>query len=512
MGGKGSGGTGAGGGPELSSVDLAGAPIYTRVQRLTVTQWENAVTDILRFKERHDLSAQFVPAVLGVTAFNNNELVLFVDSRGFADFEAGAEAAAAIATGSAEALAALYDGDDGPGFVKTFGRRAFRRPLTLEEESKYQTVFALGEKLYGAGFANGAALVIRAMLESPHFLYRTELGAAGDPLNAYELASKLSFWLLGTTPSDSLLDAAAAGKLAGSDDLEATARAMLDDPRAALQMRDFHTQLLRFPSFETISKVGVPEYTTALNAELTLTTDAFFDHVFEENLGLREILTSPEGYVSPGLAPLYGLAPARGLELRNLSPARSGYFMQIPYLMLWGNNAQSNPIQRGRALEAALLCAPPRPPSPEIPPIPDPVPGLTTRQQVTRLTSACGGACHSVYMDPLGFAFEAFDGMGRERTLDNGQPVDTTGSYPFAEGVKNFADANELMKIMATSPQVHTCYSKSVTGFALGRDLVEGDRPLLESLAKVSLSKSLKEVVVALVRNPAFRNRKDGQP
>ena len=506
---------GTGGIEERSSVDLTGTPIYTRVQRLTNQQWENAVTDILRFPERHQLSADFTPPLSGVTTFDNNEQVLFVDSPRFADFEAGAEAAAAIATGSPEALAALYTGDDAAGFVRALGRRAFRRPLSAEEEVKYQDVFALGERLYGAGFANGAALVIRAMLQSPHFLYRTELGPAGDPLSPYELASKLSFWLLGTTPSDSLLDAAAAGKLATDDELVAAARQMLEDPRALAVMRDFHGQLLHVAALESLTKSGAPEYDPSLNAELALASNAFFDFIFAQNLGLREFLTSKQAYLSPGLAPFYGVAaPATGPDLGDVGPSRSGYFMQLPFLMLWSQNTEPDPISRGSQLEKALLCGPPRPhpAGAVIPPLPPLALGQTNRQRVSQFTASCGGACHGVYIDPLGFALESFDGLGRQRELDNGQPIDTSGSYPLAEGVRPFADGNELMRVLADSAQVHTCYSQRVTGYALGRDLVESDRPLLESLGRVSQSQSLKELIVALVRDATFRTRKDGLP
>ncbi|HWA71390.1 MAG TPA: DUF1592 domain-containing protein [Polyangiaceae bacterium] len=510
--GSGTGGTGTGGGPELSAVFLDGTPIYTRVQRLTNAQWENAVTDILRFTQRHELSARFVPPPSGLTTFDNNEKVLFVDLPNFVDFESGAEAAAAIATSSAEALAALDTGDDAAGFVRVLGRRAFRRPLTADEETKYQTIFSFGERLYGAGFANGAALVIRAMLESPHFLYRSELGPAGDPLSPFELASKLSFWLLGTTPSDSLLDAAAAGKLASNQGLEATAREMLDDPRAVEVMRDFHGQLLHVESFLTIQKVGAPEYDAAINPEFARASNAFFDLVFQKNLGVRELLTWKQAYVGPGLAPFYGLDPPAGLELRDLDSSRSGYFMQVPFLMLRGQNTESAPVERGYQLVQTMLCGALGVPGAHVPPLPPLMPGQTNRQRMSELTQNCGGACHTAYIDPLGFAFENFDGLGRNRETDNGQPVDTSASYPFAEGSQAFADGNELMKIMAGSAQVHTCYSKNVTGYALGRDLVESDRPLLESLGKVSLSESLKEMVVALVRDPAFRTRKEGQP
>ncbi|HET7539976.1 MAG TPA: DUF1592 domain-containing protein [Polyangiaceae bacterium] len=506
------GGGFAGDGTELSYVDLTGTPIYTRVQRLSNRQWENAVGDILRLQQPHALSAAFTAPVSGSTTFDNNEQVLFVDQPRFIDFETGAEAAAAMATGSPEALAALYTGSDAAGFVRVFGRRAFRRPLTGDEETKYQNMFALGERLYGAGFANGAALVIRAMLESPQFLYRTELGPAGDRLSPYELASKLSFWLLGTTPSDELLDAAAAGKFANDDELETAAREMLEDPRALSVMRDFHGQLLRVPLFRSIEKPGVTEFDRAINAELTLASNAFFDFVFEQNLGLRELLTSKQAYVGRGLGPFYGVgAPSSGLALFDLGPSRTGYFMQVPFLMLWGVGAEPSSIERGIQLEATLLCGPQRSPQAAIPPVPPIKPGQTNRQRITELDSSCGGLCHR-YIDPLGFAFENFDGLGRKRESDNGFPVDTTGSYPLAEGVASFADGTELMKLLADSTQVHTCYSKHVTSYALGRDLTESDRSVLESLAKVSRAHSLKELVVALVRDPAFRTRKDGQP
>jgi len=496
---------------EASYVALTGAPIFTRVHRLTNRQWENAVTDILRFKQRHDLASTFAAQPLGYTAFDNNELVLFVDGQRFTDFESGAEAAAAIATGSAEALAALYPGDDAAGFVRALGRRAFRRPLTAEEETKYQNIFAKGESLYGAGFANGASLVIRALLESPHFLYRTELGEAGAPLTAYELASKLSFWLLDTTPSDSLLDAAAAGKLAETEQIVATARGMLEDPRATAVMRDFHGQLVHVANFDSLSTNNTPEYDPSITPDLALTANAFFDLIFVQNLGLREFLTSKQAYVTPGLAPFYGLdAPKKGLELRDMGPARSGFFMQVPYLMLGGIGLGTNPIMRGLRLERAMLCGPQQPPPTDvvIPPVPEPVMGQTTRERVVQLNGACGSSCHR-YIDPLGFALENFDGLGRTRATDGGRAIDTSGTYPFVDGVHAFADGNELMTIMANNAQVQTCYAKQLTSYAFGRDLVESDRRLLDSLAKVSGSHSLKELIIALVKNPAFRNRKD---
>ena len=119
------------------------------------------------------------------------------------------------------------------------------------------------------------------------------------------------------------------------------------------------------------------------------------------------------GFVGPGLATLYGLeAPSNGLQERELGPARLGYFMQVPFLLLTGTNRVPNPIQRGLALNGDVLCMRlPAPPS-SIPPIPAPTPGETNRERITALTAGCGD-CHRVFVDPLGFAFEGFDGMGQ---------------------------------------------------------------------------------------------------
>ncbi len=349
-----SGSAGSGGQPTgPSTISLDGSPVYARVQRLTNAQWERAVTDVLRFASPANLSQGFATPTLPDTDFANNEKRLFVDRQAAIDLEVGAEAAAAIATGSAEALARLYPGTDAEGFVRALGRRAFRRPLTPAEVTKYQGVFTLGENLYGAGFANGAGLVIRAMLQSPSFLYRSELGATGAPLDGYEVASKLSFWLLGTTPSDDLLDAAAAGELDSVGGVERVARAMLERPAAVDIMRDFHGQLYHLDRYDDFAREGVP---ASVTAELAEASTRFFDDVFARGEGLRAILTSTRAFVGPGLASSYGVdPPPLAIEARVLDASRIGYFMQVPFLLL--NALPDGPatIRRGVAAERRRL-------------------------------------------------------------------------------------------------------------------------------------------------------------
>lgn len=497
-------------------MSLEGAPIYTRFMRLTNEQWQRSVQDILGLTELPGASRGFERPVAGTTDFANNEHVLGVTNALWEAYQLAAEQAAELATGSSTALSALYSDTDGAGFVRKLGRRAFRRPLSTAEEQSYGALFAMGETMSGDGtaFAKGASLVIRALLQSPHFLYRTELGAEGAPLSGYEVASKLSFWLLGTTPDDALLDAAGAGQLDTPEGAAERATQMLARPEPVATMQEFHRELLRFDLYSTLSKVGVADYTEALNGELEQSSYRFFDRIFEQDLGLREILTSTVGYVGPGMAAIYGVpAPASGMEERDLGPARAGYFAQLPYLALHAFNEQPDPIHRGLTINLDFLCADPGDPIANLPPVPPLMPNQTNREMISMLTEGCGYQCHTYYINPLGFAFERFDGMGKLRDMDNGKPIDTRAAYPFAEGLKEFADSAELMQIMAESKQAHACYAKKIASFALQRDIVESDLPMLDAMTAVSMAGgSLKHVMVALVKDPAFRTRQGAMP
>jgi len=344
------------------------------------------------------------------------------------------------------------------------------------------------------------------MLQSPKFLYRSELGAAGAPLDGYEVASKLSFWLLGTTPTDNLLDAAAAGALDSSAGVESAARAMLEASDAVAVMRDFHGQVYRL---DAAVEPGVP---ASLKPELTEASYRFFDAVFADGEGLREILTSSRGFVGPGLASSYGISPVPSqIEEYALGPSRIGTFMQVPFLVQGSRDDGPDTIARGAAIANEVLCLGLPAHAAPAPTLPALTAGQSDRARVQAATASCTG-CHTDYVDPLGFAFEGLDGLGAQRTVDNGVAVDTSGSYLSGSVARPFADAPALMRLLADDTQAHTCYAKMLTGYALQRDLVEADRPLLQALAAVSRAQSLKEMVVSLALNPAFRSRPAGAP
>ena len=220
------------------------------------------------------------------------------------------------------------------------------------------------------------------------FLYRSELGATGAPLDGYEVASKLSFWLLGTTPSDDLLDAAAAGELDSVGGVERVARAMLERPAAVDIMRDFHGQLYRLDRYDDFAREGVP---ASVTAELAEASTRFFDDVFARGEGLRAILTSTRAFVGPGLASSYGVdPPPLAIEARVLDASRIGYFMQVPFLLL--NALPDGPatIRRGVAVSNDVLCASVAGHAAPFPSLMALAPGHTNRERVEALTERCG--------------------------------------------------------------------------------------------------------------------------
>lgn len=500
------------GGP--GTVAMPGMPIYSRFLRLTNTQWENSVRDILKLSAPTGQSEQFLHAVAGTTDFDNNERVVVVNNDNWSDFQLAAEAMAAKVTASDQALQAVVATTDVNTFVKTLGRRAFRRDLSADEVSAYAALHAKGATFSGSqsAFLKGAALVISAMLQSPYFLYRTELGDDGAPLTGSEMAAKLSLWIRDSTPTDAMLDAAAKGSFDSPDGAASQAQAMLEEPAALDSIRRMHTQLYKLELLDTITKDKVQGYSDGLKDEFSSAASSFFDFIYSQNLGVKDILTSDVGFAGPLMAALYGVkVSGKGVQQVTLSD-RAGWYSQAPFLTQWAINNDPDSVHRGVRINLDTLCLELGPPATVLPAVPALEPNQSNRQRYETLTGTCGKPCHTTYINPLGFAFEDFDGVGRYRTTDNGQPVDTTGSYPFAEGEAAFGNSAELMQVIANGKQAHQCWSKKMASYALERDLVDAERPLVEELGAVSQASggSLKQVMLALVKTKAFRTHVGG--
>lgn len=521
----GTGGSSGSGGATASTpgtLDLRGSPTYYRFVRLTNEQWSNSVRDLLAIAAPTDIAANFHASPSGDDHdFANNEQNLDIDNPKWQDFQGASETLAAQVTASDAALAKVYSGTDAAGFISAFGRRAYRRVLTTAEKSTYMTLFSSGSTLTrsGSAFAKGASLVIRAMLQSPYFLYRSELGATGQPLAAYEVAAKLSLWLRNTTPNDALLDSAGGtGKLDTADGAAAMAKTMLDEQTASTVMRKFHGDFLHLDMYATLTKSGVSNFNAAVAPELTESSYLFFDKIFSKG-GVKDIYLSTTGFVGPNMASLYGsgvTAPSSGYTEQTLGANRVGFFTQLPYLMYWGRNADPDSIHRGVRLNIDAMCALLGPPANTPPMLLPKQAGETNRTNVDKTTSGCGQACHNEMINPIGFAFEHFDGMGQYRDTEKditgaALPIDSHGSYAFIDGTKTYAGAPELMQILASGQQAHMCYAKKLASFAMQRDVIVDDMPLLTTLATSSISSgSVKQIILDLVKQNTFRTRFGG--
>ena len=530
----GSGGTpgtsGTGGDPGMGPstpavLDLRGSPLYLRFVRLTNEQWSNSVRDLLAITAPTDIAANFHATASGDQHdFANNEAFLDIDGPKWQDFQGASETLAAQVTASDTLLAKIYTGTDAAGFISAFGRRAYRRPLTAAEKSTYMTLFSSGSTLMGSrsAFAKGASLVIRAMLQSPYFLYRSEVGTTGQPLSAYEMAAKLSLWLRNTTPNDALLDSAGGtGKLDTADGAVAVAKTMVEEPTATTVMRKFHGGYLHLDLYANLTKdaAKAPTFKVAIAPELVESSYLFFDKIFSKG-SVKDIFLSTTGFVGPNMAAVYGsgvTAPSSGYTEQSLGTNRVGFFTQLPYLMYWGRNAEPDSIHRGVRLNVDVLCATLGPPAAVIPEIPPLQPGQTNRQRIDTLTGTCGQSCHNDMINPLGFAFEHFDGMGQYRDMEkdiNGAPlpIDSSGTYAFTDGTKSYSGAPELMQVLANGQQVHMCYAKKLASFAMQRDVIVDDMPLLTTLATTSVSSSgsVKQMILDLVKQNTFRTRFGG--
>jgi hypothetical protein len=501
---------------ELPSVALSGKPIRSRLVRLTHGQWEHSVRDVLRLDADPGLSSSFTGDPPNGT-FSNNERALAVTPNLQLDYRRAAEELSQRVTRDPAALARVYPEADSGSFIAAFGRRAYRRELDSDERARYQAIYDQGPSIVasGDGRADGAALVIEAMLQSPHFIYRTELGDDGAALSGYEIASKLSFLVRNTTPNDELLDAAAEGRLDRPDGIAELARQMMESPEAAEALARFHGELFGLDRYLSIAKDPnvFPEHDESINVALEHAEELFLNHLVSEGHGLEALLTSTVAFANDEIAPFYGIDVAPGAEFEkvDLGPERPGLFTRLGFLAYNGTLRDPDSIHRGVEINRTMLCAALSPPPGIIPALPTVEPGQTNRERVNAHTGpgTCGSGCHSTIINPIGFAFENFDSMGQLRDVDNGKPVDTSSAYDFADGLKSFDGAPELMALLAESAQVHACYAREMAEFSLGRDIDQEDRALVGELQRSSLleQQSIKDLLMAVVVSPAFGQR-----
>lgn len=360
-------------------------------------------------------------------------------------------------------------------FAKTFVERAFRRPLSDAEKKtfiEHQFVAASDVDL-------AMKRVVLLALKSPRFLYPEILEgenvapasvAPASSGHEYAVASRLSFALLDSSPDAALMEAAAAGKLSTKEELAAQAERLLNTPRARTKLREFLLTWLRVDRFPELMKDAkrFPGFDAAVVGDLRTSLELFLDDVvWSKDSDFRQLLLSDEMYLNGRLAKLYGadLPADSGFVRKKWESGKRSGVLTHPYMLAGlAYPGESSPIHRGVFVVRGLLGLTLKPPPDAVTPIPpDLHPNLTTRERVAMQTKpgACI-QCHAL-INPLGFALENFDAIGRYRAEENSKPIDVSGEYETRSGeVVKFAGARQLAGVLAKEEQVQAAFTQQL--------------------------------------------------
>jgi hypothetical protein len=406
-------------------------------------------------------------------------------------------------------------------FITQFGKRAFRRPLTTDEAASFKAFYA-AQRSGGHDFANALRMVISGVLLSPQFLYRWEVipetavrEGALVRYNSFEIASRLSYLVWASMPDDTGFAAAEQNRLSTPDQIEAEVRRLLKDPRSKVAVGDFFTQWLGVTELATVPKDPkvYPTYSPELVTSMLAETAAFAAHTVTEGDGkLSTLFTSPQSFIDARLATLYGnkAVTAASLTQAMVNPAeRAGILTHGSFLAGHASADESNPTRRGKVLADRVICQEIALPPDDVPDPEKPMTGVSVRERFEKHSGQpCAMACHGV-MDPLGFAFENYNGMGAYQAMDAGKPVNAAGKLTLDGKTVEFKNALELNRILAESKQVGACMARQFLRYALRRKEVVGDEQALATAEAAFASKSydLRELMVALTKTKSFTHR-----
>lgn len=404
-------------------------------------------------------------------------------------------------------------------FLATFGARAFRRPLTAEETSRIRGTFASVKA--GLGFQQAMQAAIERVLQSPQFLYRLELDSAGAGprarLGTHELATRLSYLVLGSTPDTELAAAAGDGRLSDRAVLLAEARRLLQQDRARRTFEHLFDQWLGLPAVEDTNKDQAlyPRFSSEVARLMLDETRTFLARVLLEGEGgFGRLLSADYTFVNQPLADYYGLTPVPGgetLQKVQLPPGRgAGLLGQGSFASLHASDKTSHPIKRGVFVRTRLLCDELPPPPGNIPPAPMFTGHETARELMAKHSAAAGcQGCHEL-IDPIGLGFENLDAAGVWRELDvDGLPVDASGYVSQGGEIEGpFVGVAELGAKLSGSPKVHACMARQFFRFSFGREPFASDGCTLDELTSVVAgSGDYAALVLRLVESDAFQYR-----
>lgn len=488
--------TTGGGVPSNTGVCVPGIPATSQVPRLQNVEYDRTVRDLL--------------GVTGLAASNNSapSSLLATDQSGalsdlgWSSYQTVAEMIAAQVMADPTLKANFINCDPAAAgcidsTITSFGRRAFRRPLTEEEVGLFQ---ALNDpELTANGTPDEVAeLVLYGFLVSPVFLTHSEMTPTAAPTGGYQLsnhevASRLSYMLWKSMP-DAELDAAAdAGQLSSKEQVLAQAQRMLGDPKARDMVRDFHRHYLHLAvnsRWDTYVKdpTRFPNFNETLRGPLSQEVERFFEETTFGNGSFQDLILSTRGFVNADTAPLYGLT-ATGSELSEVDlPGRPGFLTRVGWLAAFSEAGRTSPIIRGAFILKDVLGYDPGapPPGASQTALPEASAELNTiRKRVDAMTSdAVCRNCHHEYINPLGFVMEAYDSMGAPQTTEaeSGAPIDTNVEVRIDEQLVAMSQPAELMNAIAASPGAQRFYAEKWVEYAFDRVPNDNDACTVDQL------------------------------
>jgi hypothetical protein len=500
------------------------------MRRLNAVEYDNTVRDLIGLDLKPSSMFQFPDDEWGDGFFNDADVLTasplhvekFLSAAQFSVDKALDTAAGNAAR--AKILICDFAGNNEatclPKIVAEFARRAFRRPVTTEELAPYLTLVKTA-KDKGESAETGLKLVLSALLVSPDFMFRIEL----DPnpgmrrsLNAYEIASRLSYFVWASMPDEELFTRAKDGSLSKPEEISKQVRRMLSDGKASAFSDAMSVQWMQTAAlpFSKPNETVFPNWDEALRPAIAGEVRASLEPVLLGQVGAAELLTAKYVYVNRALATFYGLPNANSIPTDKFQKVdvtdnrRGGVLRQASFLIHRSHPDTHAPTIRGKFVLDRLLCQSPPPPPPGVPLfVPDDNKGGTLRDKLVRSHLAMGAecaGCHSI-IDPIGFALENYDGIGQWRDKDAGLDIDATGMLP-GTGAK-FNGAGELSEAIAKDQRFADCMAKQLLTYATGRTLRDKDQPLIKDLGKKFTEGGMKipALVEAVAASPAMTQR-----
>lgn len=500
-------------------------PGRTLNRRLTREEYNNTARDLLGVNLRP--ADKFPADGGGGKGFDNNAETLFVPPLLLENyFQAAGDLI--LAADAKHLCLVKADAEKTPKLsarrvISDFGARAFRRPPEPAVVDRWTALYESLEKK-GVKFEEAVKTVLRGMLTSPLFLFRVEVDqplAEPWPVDGYELAGRLSYLLWSSMPDDALFALAADQKLKTPDAVKGETLRMIADPKSRAFARNFTSQWLHLSRLETTIKPDpkkFPEFTPSLRNAMIDEATEFFWALLKDNGSLLDLIHCDYTFANDELAKHYGIEGVTGSQMRKVKltdPNRGGVLGFAGVLTLTSHPARTSPVVRGKWILETLLDDPPPPPPPNVPPLPtedSPVQGPTLREQLEkhRQNPVCAG-CHA-RIDPVGFALENFDPIGRWRTEIAGKPVVSDSVLPTGE---KFSKPKELKDILLKKKDAFVrSITEDLLGYALGRGILPGDAAAVDAIVAATEKDGYRAQtwVTEIARSYPFRYRRNATP